>query len=107
MPDERSLRDSAREEIQNGRLPARPPICTLGGGGSGERCVLCGETIGYDQMEVELEFAERTGDTTEIEKCRFHPPSAVSRGREPARGSTRRPTSFGDDSVESHSPQPL
>jgi hypothetical protein len=83
MPDERSLRDSAREEIQNGRLPARPPICTLGGGGSGERCVLCGETIGYDQMEVELEFAERTGDTTEIEKCRFHPPVLCRVGESP------------------------
>jgi hypothetical protein len=78
MPDERSLRDTAREAIQNGRLPARPPIRTLGGGGNGERCVLCGKTIRYDQMEVELEFAERTGDTTQIEKCRFHPQCCVA-----------------------------
>ena len=78
MPDERSLRDIAREAIRTGRLPAQPPVRTLGGGGSGERCVLCSETIRFDQMEVELEFARRAGDTTEIQRYRFHPPCCVA-----------------------------
>jgi hypothetical protein len=29
-------------------------------------------------MEVELEFARRAGDTTEIQRYRFHPPCCVA-----------------------------
>ena len=78
MPDERSLQDTAREAIRTGRLPGQPPIRTLGGRGSGERCALCGEPIQDDQMEVELEFARRAGDTTEIQRYRFHPSCCVA-----------------------------
>ena len=78
MPDERSLRDTAREAIRTGRLPARPPSRTLAGPGSGEACVLCGETIGHDQMEVELEYARRAGDTIDIERHRLHPPCCIA-----------------------------
>jgi hypothetical protein len=78
MPDERSRRDLAREAIRTGRLPAQPPSRTLGGPGSGEACVLCGETIRYDQMEVELEYTRRAGDTTDIERYRLHPRCCVA-----------------------------
>jgi hypothetical protein len=78
MPDERSLRDIAREAIRTGRLPAQPARRTLGGPGSEETCVLCGETIRYHQMEVELEYARRTGDTSDIERYRLHPLCCVA-----------------------------
>jgi hypothetical protein len=78
MPDIRSLQDIAHEAIQSGRLPADRPIRTLGGGGSGERCAVCGERIGIDQPEVELEFARRSGSTTEILRYRFHPLCCVA-----------------------------
>jgi len=78
MPDERSLRDIAHEAIRTGRLPAQSPSRTLGGRRGEETCVLCGETIRYDQMEVELEYARRAGETTEIERYRLHPRCCVA-----------------------------
>jgi hypothetical protein len=84
MPDERALRDAAREAIRTGVLPARSAIRTLGGRGSGERCALCGETIRLDQMEIELEFARRSGATTEIDNYRLHPQCCVAWERERA-----------------------
>jgi hypothetical protein len=78
MPDERSLRDIVREAIRNGLLPAQFPSRTLGGPGSGQACVLCGETIRYALMEVELEYARRTGGATDIERYRLHPRCCVA-----------------------------
>jgi hypothetical protein len=85
MPDERALRDAAREAIRTGVLPARSAIRTLGGRGSGEPCVLCGESIRHDQMEIELEFARRSGATTDIDNYPLHPQCCIAWERARAR----------------------
>lgn len=53
--DEAELRRRARELIRGGRLPAVPPSLDWKGPGSGRICALCGNSIGRDQMECEIE----------------------------------------------------
>jgi len=54
-------RDRVLEALQAGKLPNRSPERTWGGLGSGACCVLCGERVGPDEMELELEFASDEG----------------------------------------------
>lgn len=57
MLDDSTLRQKAREAIQSGKLPGRPPQRMWGGPGSGACCVVCGEPVLQDEMGLELEYA--------------------------------------------------
>src|SRR2546427_12162256 len=70
--DDSSLREKAREAIQNGKLPARSPDRILGGPGGGEACALCGETLRRNRMELEAEFRVE-GEIHELDKYHLHP----------------------------------
>jgi len=72
MPDDRDeaeLRRRAREFIRGGRLPAVPPSIDWKGPGSGRICALCGDSIGRDQMECEIEVMAKA---TSRDKYVFH-----------------------------------
>jgi hypothetical protein len=56
MPDELFLRDKAREAIRRGKLPVKKPDRAFHGPSSGAVCVVCGDAIPRQQMEVEIEF---------------------------------------------------
>ncbi len=60
MNDDTVLRQRAREAIDRGRLPARAPDQLLGGPGTGEECAICGILTRYEEVELEIEFAEGT-----------------------------------------------
>ena len=70
--DDSSLREKAREAIQNGKLPAGSPDRIMGGPGCGEACALCGETLRRNRMELEAEFRQ-DGDIPESHKYHLHP----------------------------------
>jgi hypothetical protein len=57
MLDDITLRQKAREAIQSGKLPKRPPQRMWGGPGSGACCIVCGESVLKDELELELEYA--------------------------------------------------
>jgi hypothetical protein len=53
-----ALRKLIREAIEAGRLPRHRPERWWGGPGCGDHfCTICGERIGPDQVEFELEYA--------------------------------------------------
>ena len=81
MRDEPTLRDKAREAVRSGSLPAQVPSRVLGGPGSGEACVLCGQLIKRYQMEIELEFAIQDAPTR-TDNYRLHPVCCVAWDRE-------------------------
>jgi len=70
--DVSTLREKAREAIQNGKLPTRSPDSTMGGPGCGEACALCGETLRRHQMELEAVFRQ-DGEIPETHKYHLHP----------------------------------
>jgi hypothetical protein len=70
--DVSTLREKAREAIQNGKLPTRSPDSTMGGPGCGEACALCGETLPRNQMELEAVFRQ-DGEIPETHKYHLHP----------------------------------
>jgi hypothetical protein len=70
--DESTLREKAREAIQNGKLPTRSPDRIMGGPGCGEACALCGETLRRTQTELEPEFWQ-DGEAPESHKYHLHP----------------------------------
>ena len=51
---ENDLRTQARALIQEGRLPATPPLGAWGGSGVGEPCSLCHRAIGAHEVEYEV-----------------------------------------------------
>lgn len=55
MNDELALRRIARESIDKGVLPSRPPQQTWGGPGTGLTCALCGASVRKDELEFEVE----------------------------------------------------
>ena len=65
MPDEPLLREKAREAIRAEKLPSRRPDRMWGGPGIGELCVICGETIKRDQLELEIQFARAAGSNVD------------------------------------------
>nr|PZN77159.1 MAG: hypothetical protein DIU56_12370 [Pseudomonadota bacterium] len=56
MSDDNVLIEKAREAIQSGRLPRRPPVRMWGGPGVGHHCPICREPVTAEQIEYELEF---------------------------------------------------
>jgi hypothetical protein len=67
--DDSTLREKARVALRNEQLPPRDPDSTTGGPGCGKTCVVCGETVGRTQMELEAEFRE----DGELHKYHLHP----------------------------------
>jgi len=67
-----TLREKARELIQNGKLPTQIPNRIMGGPGCGEACALCGETLRRNQMEFEPECMS-DGEIPELRKYYLHP----------------------------------
>jgi hypothetical protein len=64
---EPELRRIARAQIDQGHLPCDTPAHTWGGQGEGKLCELCGQRIGPEEIEYEVQMmADR--DLT----CRFH-----------------------------------
>ena len=71
MPDEQILRGKAREVIQSGKLPSRPPDRTWGGPGVGAPCTVCGLPVKRDELEFEIQFAH-DGDNPGLDKFHLH-----------------------------------
>ena len=71
IPDETLLREKARQAIRAEKLPSRRPDRMWGGSGLGDRCVICGETIKRDQMELEIQFA-RAGAGSDLDGFHVH-----------------------------------
>ena len=71
MPDEPLLREKARQAIRAEKLPSRRPDRMWGGPGIGELCVICGETIKRDQLELEIQFA-RDGAGSDVDTFQVH-----------------------------------
>jgi hypothetical protein len=57
MSEDGTLRQRVREAIDAGKLPDRSPVGLWGGPGCGASCAICGERIGIDEVEFELEFS--------------------------------------------------
>jgi hypothetical protein len=76
MSDLSALQSKAREALRVGKLPAGFPTRTLGGPGSGSACVVCGEVIKHQEMELELEFAPP--GMTEVKIYKLHPTCCVA-----------------------------
>jgi hypothetical protein len=70
--DDCTLREKARDAIQNGKLPTRSPHSTMGGPGCGEACAICGETVRHTQMELEVVFRQ-DGEMLPSHKYHLHP----------------------------------
>lgn len=64
MSADHVLREKAREVIQAGKLPNRPPERTWGGSGVGADCTICNELVKRDELELEIEFARDGNDGT-------------------------------------------
>ena len=71
MPDETALRTKARETIRSGKMPSRRPDRSWGGPGVGLVCVVCGETVTNDQLEMQVEFS-RDGDNAGLDIFHIH-----------------------------------
>ncbi len=71
MPDEAVLRQQARQAIQTGELPNRPPDRTWGGPGVGAPCSVCNDPVTHDQLEFEIQFAH-DGATPGLDKFHVH-----------------------------------
>ena len=71
MPDEALLRQRARQALQTGKLPSRPPDRTWGGPGVGAPSSVCNEPVTRDQLEFEIQVAY-DGDTPGLDKFHVH-----------------------------------
>jgi hypothetical protein len=58
--DKVTIRARVRGLIESGTLPCDEPEKTWAGNGAGERCLACGDPIGRQEIEFEVEFAGRT-----------------------------------------------
>jgi hypothetical protein len=67
--DESTLRLKAREAMDTGRLSSRRPTRMWGGPGNGASCAVCGQRLGREDMEFELEFA---GDDMNTRQTNHH-----------------------------------
>lgn len=65
MSDDCVLREKAREVIQAGKLPNRPPERTWGGPGVGAKCTICTMSVKRDELEFEIEFARNGNEDTQ------------------------------------------
>lgn len=97
MLGDTALRQKAREAIQSGKLPKRPPQRMWGGPGSGACCIVCGESVMQDELGLELEYAReaappRVGGYHAHVRC-F---AAWDSQRSDLEGITRGTTSCGD-----------
>jgi len=63
--------------MRSGTLPVGPPSRILGGPGSGAVCLICGEPIKHDEMELEREFAGPDA-TAGPDKRHLHPICCVA-----------------------------
>ena len=52
-----SLRRLAQERIESGQLPCDPAARMWGSRGSGATCALCGQSIGPNEIEYEVEMS--------------------------------------------------
>ena len=71
MPDERILREQAREAMKTGRLPTRPADRTSGGPGVGALCSVCNLPVRNSVMEMHIEFA-RKGEPAGVDTYHVH-----------------------------------
>ena len=62
------LKRLAQERIESGALPCDPGARMWGSRGSGASCALCGEPIGPDEIEYEVEMRVNGG----TEPLQFH-----------------------------------
>jgi hypothetical protein len=69
MPREIYLQRTARECLENGRLPRMQSQCIWGGYGRGDICSLCGEPIRSTEVEFEVPEPEDAPGATGL---KFH-----------------------------------
>jgi hypothetical protein len=72
MPDERHLREKARDHLRTGRLPWREADGIFGGAGSGNACAVCDVEITRDRLECEIEI-NHAGPGSGKTIYHFHP----------------------------------
>lgn len=70
MSDDSVLRAGAREAMKTGNLPKHRPERLWGGPGSGASCAVCGEIVGTDEVELELQFGP--AEVPEAANCHVH-----------------------------------
>lgn len=64
MSDERVPRHRAREAMKTCKLPEGRPERIWGGPGSGAMCAVCGQIVGKEETEFELQFGSNGGSDT-------------------------------------------
>ena len=52
------LHEKAREVLEAGRFPGRAPDHVWGGRGTGADCAICSASMGYEEVELEIEFED-------------------------------------------------
>jgi hypothetical protein len=62
MIDRSKLRQKARESIEAGRLPASALARVFAGPGTGACCAICARPIDANEMEYEVEFAQKRAE---------------------------------------------
>lgn len=63
MGDDSVVRALDHEAAKTGNLPNRRPEHVWGGPGSGESCAVCGDAVDKEDVELELQFASKQGDS--------------------------------------------
>jgi hypothetical protein len=71
MPNEKILREKARNAVVTGKLPRRRPDRTWGGPGVGAACAVCEEPVTSDQLEFEIQF-RYDGHNPGLDKFHVH-----------------------------------
>ncbi len=72
MPEEVMLRDKAREQIRNGKIPLRRPDRTWGGPGVGGVCAICDERVTRKESEVAISFYRSPNAAPWLDKYLLH-----------------------------------
>jgi len=68
-PDAAALLERARRAIADRELPPGASSRVWGGRGSGQPCSLCGQPIGFNDVEIELEGVEAAASVRFHSKC--------------------------------------
>jgi hypothetical protein len=71
MPDEVEARQLARDALQGGKLPRRPPDRIWGGYGIDLPCAVCQRSVARAEVEYEIQFGNGD-DGTEPSLDRYH-----------------------------------
>jgi hypothetical protein len=81
-PDAAALLERARRAIAARELPPEVKSRVWGGRGSGQLCSLCGQRIGFNDVEIELEGSDGAAGVRFHSKCHLLWQEACSEGED-------------------------